>query len=102
MKTAYENLSNNSLITTLIERDFSILTLQQELAQMKRMIFGAKSERFIPLVPIEQTSLGFEMETAVAPALVKQEISYTRAVSYTHLPCQDVLGRMLTFIAISY
>jgi transposase len=78
MKTAYENLSNNSLIATLVERDFSILTLQQELAQMKRMIFGAKSERFIPLVPIEQTSLGFEMETAVAPALVKQEISYTR------------------------
>jgi transposase len=78
MKTAYENLSNNSLIATLIERDFSILTLQQELAQMKRMIFGAKSERFIPLVPIEQTSLGFEMETAVAPAVVKQEISYTR------------------------
>src|ERR1700691_1444553 len=78
MKTAYENLSNNSLITTLIERDFSILTLQQELAQIKRMIFGAKRERFIPLVPVEQASLGFEMETAIAPALVKQEISYTR------------------------
>jgi len=78
MKTAYENLSNNSLITTLIERDFSILTLQQELAQIKRMIFGAKSERFAPAVPVEQASLGFEMETAIAPALVKQEISYTR------------------------
>ncbi len=78
MKTAYENLSNNSLIATLIERDFSILTLQQELAQIKRMIFGAKSERFAPAVPVEQASLGFEMETAIAPALVKQEISYTR------------------------
>ncbi len=78
MKTAYENLSNNSLITTLIERDFSILTLQQELAQIKRMIFGAKSERFAPAVPVEQASLGFEMETAIAPALVKQEISYIR------------------------
>ncbi|MGP8215190.1 MAG: transposase domain-containing protein, partial [Bacteroidia bacterium] len=62
MKTAYENLSNNSLIATLIERDFSILTLQQELAQIKRMIFGAKSERFAPAVPVEQASLGFEME----------------------------------------
>jgi len=78
MKTAYENLSNNSLIATLIERDFSILTLQQELAQIKRMIFGAKSERFAPAVPVEQASLGFEMETAIAPALVKQEISYIR------------------------
>ena len=78
MKTAYENLNNNSLIATLIERDFSILTLQQELAQIKRMIFGAKSERFAPLVPIEQASFGFEMETAVAPAILKQEISYTR------------------------
>jgi transposase len=78
MKTAYENLSNNSLIATLIERDFSILTLQQELAQIKRMIFGAKSERFVPAVPVEQASLGFEIEMAVAPVMLKQEISYTR------------------------
>ena len=78
MKTAYENLSNNSLIATLVERDFSILTLQQELAQLKRMIFGAKSERFVPAVPEEQTSLGLDVETMVAPALVKQQISYTR------------------------
>jgi len=78
MKTAYENLGNNSLIGLLCERDFAILTLQQELAQLKRMIFGAKSERFVPAVPVEQGSFGFEIETAVAPVMVKQEISYTR------------------------
>ena len=78
MKTAYENLGNNSLIGLLIERDFAILTLQQELAQLKRMIFGAKSERFVPSVPEEQTSLGLDVEAMVAPPVVKQAISYTR------------------------
>jgi transposase len=78
MKTAYENLGNNSLIGLLIERDFAILTLQQELAQLKRMIFGAKSERFVPSVPEEQTSLGLDVEMMVAPPVVKQAISYTR------------------------
>ncbi len=62
----------------LIERDFSILTLQQELAQLKRMIFGTKSERFVPSVAAEQSSFGFDVETLVAPPVVKQAISYTR------------------------
>jgi transposase len=78
MKAGYENLGNNSLIGLLIERDFAILTLQQELAQIKRMIFGTKSERFAPIVPVEQTSLSLDVETAIAPPVVKQQISYTR------------------------
>ncbi len=79
MKLAYENLVGTRALTGfIIERDFAILTLQQELAQPKRMIFGAKSERFVPSVPEEQTSLGLDVETMVAPPVVKQAISYTR------------------------
>src|SRR5271166_1603354 len=85
MKTAYENASKEELITELISvksanelLEVTVLQLKAELAQIKRMIFGAKSERFVPAIPVEQASFGFEIETAVAPALVKQEISYTR------------------------
>jgi transposase len=85
MKTAYENLSKEELIAELISvksknelLEVTVLQLKAELAQLKRMIFGAKSERFVPAVPVEQASLGFELEMVVAPALVKQEISYTR------------------------
>jgi transposase len=70
MISAYENSSKEELISTII-------LLQEELAQLKRMIFGTKSERFIPSVVAGQASLGFDVE-AVMPAVVKQAISYTR------------------------
>ena len=85
MKTAYEKLSKEELIAESISvksanelLEVTVLQLNAELAQLKRMIFGAKSERFVPVVPVEQTSLGLEIETTVAPPVVKQEISYTR------------------------
>lgn len=70
MISAYENSSKEELISTII-------LLQEELAQLKRMIFGTKSERFIPSVVAGQASLGFDVE-AVMPAVIKQAISYTR------------------------
>jgi transposase len=70
MISTYENSSKEELISTII-------LLQEELAQLKRMIFGTKSERFIPSVVAGQASLGFDVE-AVMPAVVKQAISYTR------------------------
>ncbi len=42
------------------------------------MVFGTKSERFAPAVPAEQTSLGLDVETLVAPPVIKQTITYTR------------------------
>ena len=58
--------------------EFKILQLQTELAQLKRMIFGSKSERFVPAVSPEQTSLALETETVEAKPPVTETITYTR------------------------
>ncbi len=53
-----------------------VAALQHELAQLKRMIFGSKSERHIPGDPNQPTL--FELPAVEAPAPVKEQISYTR------------------------
>lgn len=85
MKTGYGNLSKEELIAELISvksanelLEVTVLQLKAELSQIKRMLFGAKSERFVPAVPPEQTALGLDIETIVAPPAVKQTITYTR------------------------
>jgi transposase len=78
MISAYENLNKEELLTELLSAKSFILQLSTELAQLKRLLFGTKSERFVPAVGPEQTSLGFEAENVVAPVALKQEISYTR------------------------
>ena len=52
------------------------LAMEHELAQLKRMIFGAKSEKFIPSDP-GQGSL-FEVEAQAIAEKKQQQISYTR------------------------
>lgn len=54
--------------------------LKQELAQLKRMIFGSKSERFTGNDP-NQLSLGLDIEQAEATEIVTEDISYTRKKS---------------------
>lgn len=72
MITAYENSSKEELISTII-------LLKEELAQLKRMIFGVKSERFVPALVPGQATLGFEVQPEVVPVNIKQEtITYTR------------------------
>jgi transposase len=62
------------------EKDFEIAYLKQELTQLKRMIFGSKSERFTGNDP-NQLSLGLDMEQTKAPEIVTEDISYTRKKS---------------------
>jgi hypothetical protein len=72
MISAYENSSKEELISTII-------LLKEELAQLKRMIFGVKSERFVPALVPEQATLGFEAQPEVVPVSTKKEtITYTR------------------------
>ena len=51
--------------------------LKQELAQLKRMIFGSKSERHIGSDP-GQLSLGLDTETIEQPEKETEQITYTR------------------------
>lgn len=58
--------------------------LREEIVELKRLIFGSKRERFVPVVDERQLSLELEPEmaeeTTEQPALVKQTVSYQRAI----------------------
>ena len=58
------------------------LYLKQELAQLKRMIFGSKSERFTGNDP-NQLSLGLDIAPIEKPEAEIEQISYTRKKSST-------------------
>ncbi len=70
MQIALEKLTKEDLI-------FKVVTLEEELAQLKRMVFGSKSERFVPSIPDEQLSLGLTVEQ-VAIEVKLEKVEYTR------------------------
>ena len=53
--------------------------LRHELAQLKRLVFGSRHERFIPSIPQQQFALGLAVEKIETPSPVGiQTIEYTR------------------------
>ena len=86
-----------------LSRDYQVL--QQELATLKRMIFGTKSERYLPLKDeANQQSLFSESRESVKEAASEKVLSYTRnkkgekghgrQVLPSHLPREEVtVGR---------
>lgn len=62
---------------TIVEKDAEIYNLQFQLAQLRRALFGSKSERFVP-ESIDQLRLDFDMGEEVVAAPEKEQISYTR------------------------
>ena len=59
-----------------------LTTVQAELAELKRLIFGRKSERFITPTPDGQWSLFDQQQTVEPPVQTsKQKISYERKVA---------------------
>ncbi len=74
-KEEYQTLvSENARLTTELEY------LKHELDKLKRMIFGSKSERFIPVDP-GQLTFDMELEKQQPPEPQTETISYTRAKS---------------------
>lgn len=67
----YEKLSREDLIVTVVK-------LQHELDQLKRLVFGSKQERFIPAVSPEQLALGLNVEPIAQPEVTIQKVEYTR------------------------
>ena len=69
------------------ERDLMIVALQRQLAQLQKMIFGSKQERFVPAdvnATVLQGTLGLEAEAvATCSVVAAKKISYTRATTTT-------------------
>lgn len=92
VNSAYQNISYEELIGELISRKLlceqlqrendelkiSQIQLYEELAQMKRMIFGSRSERFVPSVSPQQTSLDLDVATVAPPPPAIETITYKR------------------------
>jgi len=58
---------------------FENLRLREELAQLKRLIFGQKRERFVPLVHAQQIAIALNEDApAAAPVTPTTMITYTR------------------------
>jgi transposase len=78
--------------------------MQFEIDQLKRLLFGAKRERFISNIPVEQLPLPFDtQDTTVAPPSQIEQISYTREKTKSkpkhpgrldfpaHLPVEEII-----------
>lgn len=77
-----------------------VTSLRAELAQLRRLIFGQKRERFVPAANAVQLEIGLpEVPLAGAPALRTERIEYTRtkptrpAVPPSRNPLPDSLPR---------
>jgi transposase len=82
--TAKLEETNSKLKETKIEQDTTIAKLDAksfELAQLYRMIYGSKKERFISKTDSKQLSFNFEPETSEIEEPVKEELESIR-VSY--------------------
>jgi hypothetical protein len=67
----------NQLLAREREHEAEIMYLKQELAQLKRMIFGSKSQRHIGTDP-SQLNLGLDEGTIEQPEKETEQITYTR------------------------
>jgi transposase len=67
----------NQILTRERDQKAEIMYLKQELAQLKRMIFGSKSERHIGNDP-GQLNLGLDIETVEQPERETEQITYAR------------------------
>ena len=71
---------NTELSEKVVNLTAELLYYKQELAQLKRMIFGSKSERHIGSDP-SQLNLGLDIETVEQPERETEQITYTRSKS---------------------
>lgn len=78
MQAAYENLSKSQAVALLKEHAFTIEKLETEIKTLKRLIFGAKSERFVADTHPEQTALELGLELPENPQVKTEQIAYTR------------------------
>jgi len=76
----YDKLCREELVVTATEQALRLYQLEHELAQLKKLIFGPRSERFIPSVSKEQLALDLNASAGFALNHEKevQKIAYSR------------------------
>jgi len=91
----------SKLDNIIIERDTAITKLTTDLQavrfqneQLRRMIFGSKRERFVPMVDSQQLSLEFEPRAAEIEEAVKAERELVRVAYERKKPKKEHHGRM--------
>lgn len=80
MQTALAELSREELILDLTRKSFEIESLKAQLSELQRLVFGSKSERFVPSLPDEQLSLGLAIEEKQRE-VITETIEVTRTVA---------------------
>lgn len=83
MITTYETYSKEQLITELISAKSHLLRFEAELTQLKRLIFGSKSERFVAAANPQQTILDLDIPADKQEEKL-QNISYARRQAQRH------------------
>lgn len=78
METVYENFSKSDLLALVKEQAFTIDKLKIELTELKRLIYGAKSERFVLDTNPEQSELDLGLSLPEKPKIEIEKISYHR------------------------
>lgn len=76
MVETLQNLTKEELITELV-------STKTELAQLRKLIYGSKSERFVAEQPANQAKLELEVEPLPEEPTVKEKITYERKKNKT-------------------
>jgi transposase len=77
-KESYADFSKEDLIAALLSKEERIASLEFQLSELKRLVFGSKHERFAPAQSPEQLSLGLGTEEKEPAPKKTLSIEYTR------------------------
>lgn len=102
MSKTMENMTTGELLKVIKNLEQENKYLQFQIDQMRRLLYGAKRERFIPNKDENQMALPFEVEQQEAPEKEKQVITYVREKTKrknhpgrmelpSHLPVEEII-----------
>lgn len=102
MTVLLENMAREELIEEIKKLQSQNAEMQFQIDQMKRLLFGAKRERFVKEQDENQRVLPFDVEQEEKPGKEKEEITYTREKKKrenhpgrvalpSHLPVEEII-----------